>query len=116
MGRANGQEPLTLKGHTRVPSAAFSPDGSRIVTGSDDHTAKVWDARSGQDTLTLKGHTKIVTAVAFSPDGKKIGYGKWDKTVKVWNAQTGQQMLKIKGHTKLSPLFLLPGWQEDCHE
>ena len=48
---------LTLKGHTEgVCSAAFSPDGSRIVTASWDNTAKVWDARSGTELLTLKGH------------------------------------------------------------
>ncbi len=42
----SGAEVLTLKGHTKeVKSAAFSPDGSRVVTGSDDKTAKVWDAR-----------------------------------------------------------------------
>ena len=46
---------LTLKGHTGpVTSASFSPDGSRIVTGSNDETAKVWDAKSGAVVLTLK--------------------------------------------------------------
>ena len=39
---------LDLKGHTgTVTSVAFSPDGTRIVTGSGDQTAKVWDARTG---------------------------------------------------------------------
>ena len=53
-----GQELLTLKGHTdRVTSVAFSPDGKRIVSGSDDKTVKVWDARQGQELLSLKGHT-----------------------------------------------------------
>ena len=47
-----------LKGHTGfVISASFSPDGSRIVTGSFDETAKVWDATDGAEVLTLKGHT-----------------------------------------------------------
>jgi WD40 repeat protein len=42
----SGAEVLTLRGHTlAVTSAAFSPDGSRVVTGSYDHTAKIWDAR-----------------------------------------------------------------------
>ena len=67
---------LTLKGHTgAVMSASFSPDGSRIVTGSDDRTAKVWDARTGAELLTLKGHTDAVSSASFSPDGSRIVTG-----------------------------------------
>ena len=51
-----GQEVLTLKGHTRpVYSVAFSADGKRIVSGSEDNTVKVWDAATGQEVLTIKG-------------------------------------------------------------
>ena len=78
---------------------AFSPDGKRIVSGSEDKTVKVWDAATGQETLTLKGHTGAVTSVAFSPDGKRIVSGSEDKTVKVWDAATGQETLTLKGHT-----------------
>ena len=42
-----GQETLTLKGHTDfVFSVSFSPDGKRIVSGSDDNTLKVWNISS----------------------------------------------------------------------
>ena len=42
----------TLEGHTdNIWMAAFSPDGSRVVTAADDHTARLWDGRSGA-TLT----------------------------------------------------------------
>jgi WD40 repeat protein len=68
---------------------AFSPDGQRIVSGSNDETLKLWDAQTGQQTLTLTGHTGPVTSVAFSPDGTRIVSGSWDRTVKVWNAQAG---------------------------
>ena len=78
---------------------AFSPDGKRIVTGSQDRTVKVWDAATGQELLSLKGHTSCVTSVAFSPDGKRIVSGSQDKTVKVWDAATGQEILSLKGHT-----------------
>ena len=37
-------------------SAAFSPDGARIVTASDDRTARVWDAATGQEIAALRGH------------------------------------------------------------
>ena len=69
---------------------AFSPDGTRIVTGSDDRTAKVWDARTGTPLLELKGHTSLVTSVAFSPDGSRIVTGSEDRTARVWDARTGR--------------------------
>ena len=37
-------------------SAAFSPDGSRIVTASDDKTARIWDAATGKEIAVLRGH------------------------------------------------------------
>ena len=59
---------------------SFSPDGTRIVTGSDDQTAKVWDAQTGTPVLELKGHTAAVTSVSFSPDGMRIVTASDDKT------------------------------------
>jgi WD40 repeat protein len=98
----------TLLGHKgAVSSVAFSLDGQRIVTGSEDQTAKVWDAATGRELLALKGHTHMVTSVAFSPDGKRIitGAGDWSSPdtrpgeAKVWDAATGQEVLALKGHT-----------------
>ena len=81
-------------------SVAFSPDGKRIASASQDRTVKVWDARTGQETLTLKGHTDVVSgSVAFSPDGKRLASASEDGTVKVWDAGTGQEILTLKGHT-----------------
>ena len=46
-----------FKGHdAAVNSAAFSPDGARVVTGSDDNTARIWDTATGQTIAVLKGH------------------------------------------------------------
>ena len=91
---------LTLKGHTSsVSSASFSADGTRIVTGSYDHTAKVWDAKTGAERLTLKGHTSVVGSASFSTDGTRIVTGSEDKTAKVWDAKTGAELLTLKGHT-----------------
>jgi hypothetical protein len=46
---------LTLSGHERwVSSVAFSPDGKRIVSGSEDDTLKVWDASTGKELMTLR--------------------------------------------------------------
>jgi WD40 repeat protein len=105
-----GAEILTLKGArfsrgygTGLPSheraAAFSPDGSRIVTAGPDHTAKVSDARTGAEILTLKGQTGRVSAAPFSPDGSRIVTAGWGPTAHVWDSQTGAEILTLKGHT-----------------
>ena len=84
-----------LKGHDDcVQSVAFSPDGSRIVSGSYDKTIRVWDASTGIEMLPpLRGHDDYVRSVAFSPDGSKIVSGSFDKTIRVWDASTGVEML-----------------------
>ena len=70
---------------------AFSPDGKRIVSGSDDKTVRLWDADTGQPVgQPLTGHTDMVLSVAFSPDGKRIASGSVDTTVRLWDADTGQ--------------------------
>ena len=99
-----------------VDSAAFSPDGSRIVTASRDKTAKVWDAKSGAEILTLKGHTDRVTSASFSPDGSRIVTASVDKTAKVWDAKSGAEVLTLKGHTGLGSFGVVqPGRVADRH-
>ncbi|HAB15643.1 MAG TPA: hypothetical protein DCE44_04250 [Verrucomicrobiales bacterium] len=89
----------TLRGHASIVfSVAYSKDGRRIVTGSYDHTAKVWDATTGKELLALKGHDDGVVSVAFSPDGQRIATGSWDKTAKVWEAASARNIITLKGH------------------
>ncbi|MEI2740158.1 MAG: WD40 repeat domain-containing protein [Chitinophagaceae bacterium] len=84
-----------------VTSVAFSPDGRRIVSGSVDHTLRLWDAATGAAIgEPLKGHSGSVRSVAFSPDGRRIVSGSYDNTLRLWDAATGAAIGEpLKGHT-----------------
>lgn len=102
---ATGARLAELKGHTGyVFSAAFNPDGTRIVTASTDKTARVWDAENGASLAELTGHTSSVVRAAFSPDGTRIVTASSDKTARVWDAATGNCLAELRGHPK--PVYL----------
>jgi hypothetical protein len=90
----------TLTGHTaEVGAAFFSPDGTRVVTASEDNTARIWNAATGEPIATLTGHTATVWAASFSPDGTRVVTASWDQTARIWNTATGQRIATLTGHT-----------------
>jgi len=91
---------LTFTGHTDIVfSVTFSPDGTKVLTGSNDKTARLWDAASGAEIRTFIGHTSSVESVAFSPDGTRVLSGSVDGSARLWDAATGVQIRTFTGHT-----------------
>ena len=89
----------TLKGHEGpIRSVALSTDGRTAVSGSDDHTVRLWDAQTGQPLKTLQGHEGWVSSVALSADSRTVVSGSGDHTVRLWDAQTGQPLRTLQGH------------------
>jgi WD40 repeat protein len=74
---------------------AFSPDGARVLSGSGDHTIKLWDAATGALVRSFAGHSSWVSSVAFSPDGARVLSGSADGTVGIWNLATGQRLVSL---------------------
>jgi WD40 repeat protein len=87
-----------------VNVVAFSPDGSRFLSGSTDKTIKIWDPSKANDNLfwelpvTLSGHTDAVLCAVFSPDGKLIVSGSSDRSLRTWDPQTGKGLKIITRH------------------
>jgi WD40 repeat protein len=66
-----------------VLAVAWSPDGTRIVSGSYDGTVQIWNADGGNVVYTLRNGGLFV---AWSPDGSQIASGGKDGIVKIWSA------------------------------
>jgi WD40 repeat protein len=83
-----------------IDSVAFSPDGTRLVTGSVDHDALVFDVATGAMQHVLRGHGGAVTDARFSPDSRWIVTA-GPTTAGLWSASTGKLVELLKGPTSL---------------
>ncbi len=81
-----------------VHTAAYSPDGRSIVSGSRDGTVKIWDTASGKCVSTFEGHKSDVTSASYAPDGKYVVSGSRDSTVKIWDTASGKCVRTLEGH------------------
>jgi WD40 repeat protein len=67
------------------------PDG-RVLTGCEDHKARLWDVATGKLLGPPLAHQGSVQAVAFSPDGRTLLTGSHDQTARLWDAATAKPL------------------------
>jgi WD40 repeat protein/tRNA A-37 threonylcarbamoyl transferase component Bud32 len=86
---------LTLTGHSRwLNAVAYSPDGTRLASASQDETVKLWDAATGRLLRTLRGHKGEVRAVCFGPDGRLASAGQ-DGDILLWDRAGDQPSSRL---------------------
>src|SRR5439155_17480234 len=87
-----------LRGHRdALTSVDVSPDGTRIVTASFDHDARVWDVATGRLIEVLRGHFGVVSDARFSPEGRWIVTA-GPSTAGLWDVRSGQLIFFARGH------------------
>jgi WD40 repeat protein len=87
-----------MKHDAAVLSAQFSADGQRVVTASEDGTARVWNAATGEALREPMKHDSWVFSAQFSADGQRVITASWDKTPRVWDAATGKALSEPMKH------------------
>lgn len=100
---ATGKSQRTLVGHeSSVMSLAFSMDGQRLYSGSEDSTIGVWDVATGKEIKRIDGHQDRVTALAVSADGKRLlsctGWsrgGKEPEEFRLWDIEKSQTVKRF---------------------
>ena len=92
-------------GHGNIAQAiAFSPDGKRLITGSWDRTAMIWDAATGRPLIALRGHTDKITGVAFAGPSRAITSSA-DGTARIWEIGAGSGEETLAFPASQAPLF-----------
>jgi WD40 repeat protein len=98
-----------LAGHKDwVTAVGVTPDGTRAISASADHTLRMWDLESGQSVHTLAGHTGLVNAVALTPDGRCAISASADYTLRGWDIESGISIAAFTGESPMLRCAIAP--------
>ena len=102
---ATSKKTATLHGFLQgMHSVAFSPDGKRLVIGSNGKEAvKLWDVDSHQELLTLEGQGSLFRATAFSPDGNLLAASNGRGRLHIWRAPSLEEIARLEARERGAP-------------
>jgi len=104
-----------LRKHSEdVYDVSWSPCSTRLITGSVDNKAVIWDVARGKELLTLDGHSNFVQGVSWDPAGQFIVTQSNDRTARVWKENVALVTATLQGKTQQSKMmnYLIAGGQE----
>jgi WD40 repeat protein len=101
-------QPIARMVHTNRVRGAVSPDGTLVATASDDHTARVWDARTGAAVSPVLQHPDEVNWIAFHPEGGQVATACARGGARLWDARTGVLLHQLEHSDSLDHLVFSP--------
>jgi mono/diheme cytochrome c family protein len=111
---SDGHEVHCFEGHNgNVTAAAFSPDGTHLLSCDEDGFIRLWETATGRAIRTMQGHVGAINSVAFSADGRTALSGGADRTVRLWDVETGKELKRLGEHkASLVAVAFSPDWSE----
>jgi WD40 repeat protein len=95
-----GKELWSVEHDSYIWCCAYSPDGSTIISGSDDGTLHMWDASTRKELWSVR-HADSVECCAYSPDGSIVISGSDDKTLRMWDAHTEKELWSVENDDRV---------------
>lgn len=98
--RSAASPTVFLTGHSATPvGLQFSEDSTKLLSGSHDHTVRLWDTKKGITLQKFVGHKDAVFVVAFVPNSNLVVSASADKTIRFWRIDSGNEERCLKGHS-----------------
>jgi WD40 repeat protein len=95
----------------RTYCVAFTPDGTKLVGGTESGLALIWDVATRRELHRLSGHTTCINSISISSDGRKVATASCDRTVRIWNIESGAlESIVFQNDTELYSVCFSP----DC--
>jgi WD40 repeat protein len=116
---ATGERVKVLRGHEgRAVDAAWSPDGERLATVSQDQSVRIWERDTWGEPRVVRrpspsnpsDHSGPMDGLSWSPDSDRLATGGSEGTISIWDVATGDEVVKLSRH---SARTLSVSWSPD---